>query len=87
MANLLLAETGLAEGDDDEVPASSCEPDLHQRRRRWPVSERARIVSESFVPGASVNAVAIRHGVTASSLSIWRRQAAGPSRHAGRLRE
>ena len=36
---------------------------------------KARIVAESFVPGASVSGVATRHGVTASTLSQWRRQA------------
>src|SRR5258707_1640569 len=32
------------------------------RRRRWPRSEKARIVAESYAPGASATAVAVRHG-------------------------
>ena len=75
MSDLSLAGTGLGEAGDGEAPASSCEPDLHPRRRRWPASDKARIVAESFVPGASVNAVAMHHGVDASTLSSWRRQA------------
>lgn len=75
MTDVSLAATGVAEADHDEAPAFPCEPDPDPRRRRWPVSEKARIIAESFVPGASVSAVATRHGVTASTLSQWRRQA------------
>ena len=44
--------------------------------------ERAAIVAESFAPGATVEAVARRHGVQPSLLSSWRtaskrREAAG----------
>ena len=47
------------------------EPDTFQRvevisgvarRRRWPRVEKARIVAESYAPGASATAVAVRHG-------------------------
>ncbi|MBB4200841.1 transposase-like protein [Rhodoblastus sphagnicola] len=33
------------------------------RRRRWSEDERARILAESFEPGANISAVARRHGV------------------------
>ncbi|MDP1578119.1 MAG: transposase, partial [Cypionkella sp.] len=36
---------------------------------------KARIVAESFQPGAKVVDVARRHGVVAHQLSDWRRQA------------
>jgi transposase len=43
------------------------------RRRRWTQEEKARIVSETFETGASVSAVARRHGLTAQQLFAWRR--------------
>ncbi|NDW02763.1 transposase [Yangia sp. PrR002] len=43
--------------------------------RRWPVDVKARIVAESFQPGARVVDVARRHGLIAHQLSDWRRQA------------
>ena len=44
------------------------------RRRRWPRSEKARIVAESFAPGASATAVAVRHGLHRNQIFAWRRQ-------------
>ncbi len=41
-------------------------------RRSWPDDEKARIVVESFAPGARVNEVARRHGMTPQQLSTWR---------------
>lgn len=41
-------------------------------RRSWPDEEKARIVMESFAPGARVNEVALRHGLTPQHLSTWR---------------
>ena len=43
--------------------------------RRWPLELKARIVAESFHPGARVVDVARRHGVVSHQLSDWRRQA------------
>lgn len=43
--------------------------------RRWPDEVKARIVAESFQPGAQVVDVARRHGLAAHQLSDWRRRA------------
>jgi transposase len=45
------------------------------RRRRWSDDERARILAESFEPGANVSAVARRHGVNGGLLHAWRKKA------------
>ena len=42
-------------------------------QRRWTEAEKARIVAESRVPGATVVGVAARHGISTWSLSRWRR--------------
>ena len=44
------------------------------RRRRWPPSEKTRIVAESYAPGASATAVAVRHGLHRNQIFAWRRQ-------------
>jgi transposase len=44
------------------------------RRRHWPRSEKAQIVAESYVPGASATAVAVRHGLHRNQIFAWRRQ-------------
>ena len=44
------------------------------RRRHWPRSEKARIVAESYAPGASAMAVAVRHGLHRNQIFAWRRQ-------------
>jgi transposase len=45
------------------------------RRRAWPESAKAAIVAKSEIAGASVCAVARRHGLTPQQLFTWRRQA------------
>jgi transposase-like protein len=45
------------------------------RRRRWSAEEKARILAESFEPGARVSDVALRHGVNRGLVWSWRRQA------------
>ena len=47
----------------------------HPSQRRWSDEERARIVSETYKPGASIKSVAQRHGVSDTTLSKWRRRA------------
>ena len=42
-------------------------------RRRWSHEEKARIMAESFAPGAVVAVVARRHGVSCGLLHYWRR--------------
>lgn len=42
--------------------------------RRWSDDVKARIVAESFQPGARVADVARKHDLTAHQLSDWRRQ-------------
>ena len=45
------------------------------RRRTWSADAQARIVAESQASGASVCAVARRHGLTPQQLFAWRREA------------
>jgi transposase len=58
-----------------------------ERRRRWSVAEKLRIVAESEAPGASVTAVAMRHDVYPGLLFTWRRQAREGRLVAGALAE
>src|ERR1700751_946332 len=44
------------------------------RRRRWSVEEKLRIVAETHEHGACVRVVAARHDVYPSLLHYWRRQ-------------
>jgi transposase len=44
------------------------------RRRRWTAEQKARIVAESYAPGASATTVALRHGLNRNQLFAWRRQ-------------
>lgn len=46
-----------------------------QERRRWPDETKARIVLESFVPGAVVTQLAQRHGCRPQQIHDWRRLA------------
>ena len=45
-----------------------------ERRRRWGLEEKLRIVAETHEPGACVREVAARHDVYPSLLHNWRRQ-------------
>jgi transposase len=42
-------------------------------RRHYSISEKRSMVEQTHVPGASVPEVALRHGVNANLLSVWRR--------------
>jgi transposase len=44
------------------------------RRRRWTAAEKARIVAESYAPGASGTSVALRYGLHRNQIFAWRRQ-------------
>ena len=45
-----------------------------QRRRRWSVSEKVRLVEEAMQPGMSVSYVARRAGISPSQLFAWKRR-------------
>ena len=45
-----------------------------ERRRRWRIEEKLRIVAEAEAPGAVFAAVARRHGISRGLLWIWRQQ-------------
>jgi transposase len=45
-----------------------------RQRRVRSADEKRRIVAETFEPGASVSAVARRHGLNANLLFTWRRE-------------
>ncbi|HEX7158842.1 MAG TPA: transposase [Edaphobacter sp.] len=44
-----------------------------QRRQRWSIAEKRRMVEETLVPGASVARVARTEGVNSNQLFGWRR--------------
>jgi transposase len=46
-----------------------------ERRRRWSLEDKIRLVAETNEPGALIRAVAARHNVCESLLFTWRRQA------------
>lgn len=52
---------------------------LGSARRRFTDDDKARIVSEAMLPGATVAGVARRHGVCGSSIYRWRRMLVGSS--------
>ena len=45
-----------------------------ERRRRWGLEEKLRIVAQTQQPGACIREVAARHDVYPSLLHNWRRQ-------------
>ena len=45
-----------------------------QARRRWSDEAKRRLVAETLVAGATVHAVAQRHGVNTSQLFTWRKR-------------
>lgn len=62
--------------NDGEGFGGRCEVVARPRgNRRWPDDVKARIVAESFQPGARVVDVACRHDLLPHQLSGWRRLA------------
>ena len=45
-----------------------------ERRRRWTLEQKSRIVAEAFGAGAITSSVARRHGVHPNQLYTWRRE-------------
>jgi transposase len=45
------------------------------RRRRWTIEEKVAILDEASQPGASITAIADRHGISRNLIYLWRRQA------------
>jgi transposase len=56
-----------------------------QRRRRWPVAEKVRLVEETLQPGMSVSFVARQHGLSPSLLFKWGQRMAAGGREAVRV--
>ena len=48
---------------------------LVERRRKWPVDAKARIMEEALAPGATIAGVADRHGVARSQVYGWLKKA------------
>ena len=55
-----------------------------QRRRRWSVAEKIRLVEATLQPGLSVSFVARKHGLSPSLLFRWRQRMAAGGREAVR---
>ena len=45
-----------------------------ERRRRWSVEEKLRVVRETLEPGVVTKVVAERHGISTGLLYAWRKQ-------------
>jgi transposase len=58
-----------------------------QRRRRYSVDEKLRIVQEAAQPGITISYVARRHGISPSLLFHWRRRMAEGGKEAVRADE
>ena len=51
---------------------AASDPGSHPSQRRWPFSEKVRIVAESCAPGSSIRSTAKRNGVAHATLTRWR---------------
>ena len=45
-----------------------------ERRRRWSLEEKLRILAQSMAPGSSTSLVCRLHGISSGQLYTWRRQ-------------
>jgi transposase-like protein len=59
---------------DGSTPSSGKPQQPPVERRKWSPDERQRIVEASWKPGASVDAAARKHGVSASQIYQWRKR-------------
>ena len=75
MTDVSPAAASHAAAEHCEAPASPGQPGPGPGRHLRSAYEKARIVSEIFLPGASIRAVAIRHDVAESTIRSWRGQA------------
>ena len=48
-----------------------------ERRRRWPLEQKQAVVAETRMPGASLAAIARKHGIGTGLLYSWRRRLLG----------
>lgn len=51
-----------------------------QRRRRFSLDEKKKIVAESLAPGASASVIARRYDIAPSLLYVWKKTFAKPER-------
>jgi len=47
---------------------------LGKERQRWSESRKRAIVEETYIEGATVTGIALRHGVSRSMLFAWRKR-------------
>ena len=45
-----------------------------ERRRRWSLEEKLRVLAQSVAPGSSASLVCRLHGISSGQLYTWRRQ-------------
>jgi len=45
-----------------------------ERRRRWSVEEKLRVLAQSMAPGSSPSLACRMHGISTGQLSTWRKQ-------------
>jgi transposase-like protein len=56
-----------------------------QRRWRWSVAEKIRLVEDTLQPGMSVSFVARKHGISPNLLFKWKQRMAAGGREAARV--
>ena len=69
---MTISELTLKTGDEEPVRRFEVFTGS-ERRRDWSEEEKARIVAQSYEPGASVSGVARRHALSPQQLFTWRR--------------
>lgn len=45
-----------------------------ERRRRWSIEEKLRVLAQSMAPGSSPSLACRMHGISTGQLSTWRKQ-------------